>query len=84
MRNHGLLVVGRSISEAMSRLNYLMSAIESQLKIEATGIENILLPATDVCERAAKQWNALEDEGKLKEWPAMLRWMDSIDSSYRY
>ncbi len=84
MRNHGLLVVGRSISEAMSRLNYLMSAIESQLKIEATGIENILLPATDVCERAAKQWNAIEDEGKLKEWPAMLRWMDSIDSSYRY
>jgi len=84
MRNHGLLVVGRSITEAMSRLNYLMSAINSQLKIEATGIENILMPTPDVCERAAKQWNVLEDEGKLKEWPAMLRWMDSLDNSYRY
>ena len=83
LRNHGLLVVGRSIPEAMSRLNYLMSAIESQLKIEATGAHNILLPPPDMCERAARQWVVLEDSGRLDEWPAMLRWMDGLDAGYR-
>jgi ribulose-5-phosphate 4-epimerase/fuculose-1-phosphate aldolase len=83
LRNHGLLVVGRSIAEAMSRLNYLMSAIESQLKLEAAGAHNILIPPPEVCAHAAAQWNALEEGGKLTEWPAMLRWMDQIDAGYR-
>ena len=83
LRNHGLLVVGRSIAEAMSRMNYLTSAIESQLKLEATGAHNILIPPADMCDKAARQWDALEDSGKLAEWPAMLRWMDSIDNGYR-
>ena len=83
LRNHGLLVVGRSIAEAMSRLNYLMSAITSQLKLEATGADNVLLPPPAMCEKAARQWDVLEDNGKLNEWPAMLRWMDSLDAGYR-
>lgn len=83
LRNHGLLVVGRSIAEAMSRMNYLMSAIESQLKLEAAGAHNILIPPAEMCDKAARQWDTLEDSGKLDEWPAMLRWMDSVDNGYR-
>ena len=83
LRNHGLLTVGRSIAEAMSRMNYLMSAIGSQLKLEATGAHNVLIPPEHMCDKAARQWDALEDSGKLDEWPAMLRWMDSVDIGYR-
>jgi len=83
LRNHGLLVVGRSMGEAISRMNYLVSAIESQLMIEATGVQNILTPAPEVCAKAAAQWNSMEDRGMLKDWPALLRWMDDLDSGYR-
>ena len=83
LRNHGLVTLGRSIAEAMSRMNYLMSAIESQLKLEAAGAHNILLPPPEMCEKAARQWDALEDGGKLSEWPAMLRWMDRVDPGFR-
>jgi ribulose-5-phosphate 4-epimerase/fuculose-1-phosphate aldolase len=83
LRNHGLLVVGRSMGEAISRMNYLVSAIESQLMIEATGVQNILTPAPEICAKAAAQWNSMEDRGMLKDWPALLRWMDDLDSGYR-
>jgi ribulose-5-phosphate 4-epimerase/fuculose-1-phosphate aldolase len=83
LRNHGLLVVGRSIAEAMSRMNYLMSAIDSQLKLEATGAHNILLPPPEMCAHAAQQWDRLEASGRLAEWPAMLRWADRLDPGFR-
>jgi len=25
----------------------------------------------------------MEDSGMLKDWPALLRWMDDLDSGYR-
>lgn len=83
LRNHGLLTVGRNIAEAMSRMNYLMSSIESQLQIEATGVQNILEVPPKVCQHAAAQWDKLENTGRLAEWPAMLRWMDQVASGFR-
>lgn len=83
LRNHGLLTVGRGIAEAVSRMNYLMSAIESQLAVEATGASNLLPVTPAVCERAAAQWDRLEDSGRLAEWPAMLRWMDEVAPGFR-
>ena len=82
LRNHGLLVVGPTLSIAMSRLNYLMTAIESQLQIEATGFHP-LQPEDAMCERAARQWDAIEQAEPTGDWPAMLRWMDRIDPGYR-
>jgi ribulose-5-phosphate 4-epimerase/fuculose-1-phosphate aldolase len=85
LRNHGLLTVGPSIQEAMSRMNYLMAAVESQLKVEAAvGEGNALEVPTDMCERAARQWDVLENTGRLAmEWPAMLAWMNKLDLGYR-
>jgi len=82
LRNHGLLVVGPTMSIAMSRLNYLMTAIESQLQIEATGVTP-LQPTDAMCERAARQWDAIEQAEPEGDWPAMLRWMDRVDAGYR-
>ena len=82
LRNHGLLVVGPTLSIAMSRLNYLMTAIESQLQLEATGVKP-LQPDDAMCERAARQWDAIERLEPNGDWPAMLRWMDRVDPGYR-
>ena len=82
LRNHGLLVVGPTLSMAMSRLNYLMTAIESQLQLEATGVTP-LQPTDAMCERAARQWDNIERAEPEGDWPAMLRWMDRVDASYR-
>ena len=84
LRNHGLLTVAGSMQEAMSRVNYLMSSIESQLQVEATGQQNVLEVPQETCERAAKQWDVLENSGRLAaEWPAMLRWVEQGDPGFR-
>jgi ribulose-5-phosphate 4-epimerase/fuculose-1-phosphate aldolase len=84
LRNHGLLTVGPSMQEAMSRMNFLMSAVEAQLRIEATGAGNVLEVPAAMCEKAAAQWDALEANGRLEpEWPAMLDWMDEVAPGFR-
>jgi hypothetical protein len=70
------------MQDAMSRMNYLMSAIKSQLMLEATGAE-IITPPELVCELAAQQWDEYGRVGSPAEWPAMLRWADDLDPSYK-
>jgi hypothetical protein len=37
-----------------------------------------------MCERAARQWDVLENTGRLAmEWPAMLAWMNKLDLGFR-
>jgi hypothetical protein len=63
-------------------MNYLTSAIKSQLMLEATGAK-IITPPDHVCELAAKQWDEYGRTGCPAEWPAMLRWADDLDRSYK-
>jgi len=86
LRNHGLLTVGRSVAEAFSRMYYLNKACEIQIQVLAcTG--SPLLPATEVCDRAAQQFEgdpASEGGGELDLfWRAHRRMLDRIDPSYR-
>ena len=64
-------------------LYHIFALTANSLTMIKLGAHNILIPPPEVCERAAAQWNALEEGGKLTEWPAMLRWMDQIDVGYR-
>jgi len=81
LRNHGLLVTGRTVSEAFRRVYYLEIACRLQLDVMASG-GAWAPPPPEVCEHTAKQWEegaAAIGTGKdeqTREWPAMLRMLD--------
>ncbi|GAB3627077.1 aldolase [Pandoraea terrae] len=82
LRNHGTLTVGRTVAEAYVLMATLCKACEIQLKALAGGAPPHL-PSPAVQDKTAVQ---LEDGGAVEgvlEWPALLRKLDKIDSSYR-
>ncbi len=88
LRNHGVLTVGRTVAEAFILMYYFEKAARVQLLAQAATASGarILLPADDVTDRAARQFN--ERQGDImaagaREWPAFLRLLDRIDPSYR-
>jgi ribulose-5-phosphate 4-epimerase/fuculose-1-phosphate aldolase len=84
MRNHGLLTVGRSLSEAFALMYYLDKACEIQAQAMATG-QKLRLPSREVCEDAARRhWASYKDEpfGQL-DWDALVRRLDVEAPAYR-
>jgi ribulose-5-phosphate 4-epimerase/fuculose-1-phosphate aldolase len=72
LRNHGTLVLGRTVAEAYTLTATLMKACQIQVRALA-GNPHPVMPAPAVVERAAAQ---LFDNGALEgiwEWPALLR-----------
>ena len=72
LRNHGTLVLGRTIAEAYTLTATLMKACQIQIRALVSNPDPVM-PAPEVIERAAAQ---LFDNGALEgvwEWPALLR-----------
>ena len=81
MRNHGLLTTGSTVAEAYIRMHYLELSCQAQLDIMSTG-RPVRLPSAEVCENASEQYQRSAPAG-THEWPALLRWLDEIDTTYR-
>ncbi len=82
MRHHGMLTVGQTAREAFVLMKYLLTAAEIQLKMEATGGELIEIPA-ETCAKTAEQFEHHDGGRGSSDWPAYLRMLDAIDTSYR-
>ncbi len=82
LRNHGLLTVGASIREAFELMYYLERSCQAQIDAMAGGAE-LNIPPPDVCERTARQFERLGRAAVERDWPALLRLLDRLDSSYR-
>ena len=82
LRNHGLLTCGETIREAVVLMKYLITSCDVQLRLEAAGVTPSF-PSPEVCEHAARQWEAVDREQGHHEWPALLRMLDRTDASYR-
>lgn len=84
LRNHGLLTAGASIAQTFNLMYWLEMACKIQL--DAVGSGNPLtMPSQQVVE---KTYNLYQPQvrrpfGEL-EWPAMLRYLDRRDPSYRH
>jgi ribulose-5-phosphate 4-epimerase/fuculose-1-phosphate aldolase len=83
LRNHGALVVGRTIGEAFNWTHRLELACRSQLAAMACNAK-----FTDVPLRVLEEtWSNYQPETRrpfgVMEWPALLRKLDRIDPSYR-
>ncbi|MGV8891079.1 MAG: class II aldolase/adducin family protein [Pseudomonas sp.] len=91
LRNHGLLTVGETVSQAFLRMYYLEKACEIQLAAQAAG--ELVLPSHEVCAHTERQFNDPGwplDDGDLSDpdamqlaWTAMLRLLDRVAPGYR-
>lgn len=77
LRNHGLLVVGRTVAEAFSRIYHLERACRIQVETFATG-RPTTRPDQKICERTASQYAADDDGALALEWKALRRLADRV------
>jgi ribulose-5-phosphate 4-epimerase/fuculose-1-phosphate aldolase len=84
LRNHGLLVCGRTVSEAFLKMWTIERACQIQQAAQASGRPLIELPH-GVLERTAKMTRQLEpgEPTDRKLFAALLRRVDAIDPSYK-
>src|SRR4051812_15667090 len=69
LRNHGVLACSERPCEALSNMRYLIESCEIQVQTLSMGRE-ILVPSPEVCEHAAKQFEASEKLGTDFVWNA--------------
>jgi ribulose-5-phosphate 4-epimerase/fuculose-1-phosphate aldolase len=83
LRNHGLLAVGASVAEAFNTLYWLELACKVQVDAMACNGE-LNIPSADVQKKTAHLYapTTRRPFGVL-EWPAMLRYLDRRDPSFR-
>jgi len=85
LRNHGLLVVGRTVPAAFNLLYRMERACEVQVMALSCNTK-LTIPSTEILEKTFDKVKPRLDKpnrnGDLA-WPALLRKLDRVDSSYR-
>ncbi|MFC0266891.1 class II aldolase/adducin family protein [Kushneria aurantia] len=76
LRNHGMLVCGRTIGEAFRRMFNLERTCRAQLALQSSGATSCL-PSEPICEHTAQQYERWDSEhdvaGRDREWEAWRR-----------
>jgi ribulose-5-phosphate 4-epimerase/fuculose-1-phosphate aldolase len=81
LRNHGLLVCGKTVAQAFFTMRNLEKSCKTQIAAMSTGAKLIKL-SPNLMEHAAGQFESGYD-GRANGWPALLTMLDGIDPSYR-
>jgi len=86
LRNHGLMVVGKTVPECFLRLYRLERACQVQVDASSAGTLNVV--STEVADRSAADLDSYQGmqpaaEGEI-EFAALMRKLDKIDDSYRH
>jgi len=86
LRNHGLLVVGKTVAECFLRLYRLERACQVQLDAAAAGTLDLL--SAEVADRSASDLDSYQGmqtkaEGEI-EFAALMRKLDKTDDGYRF
>jgi ribulose-5-phosphate 4-epimerase/fuculose-1-phosphate aldolase len=76
LRNHGSVTCGRTVEEAMFYTHHLQQACRTQCLALAMNRE-LIIPPSDVCERAARDLLGFEKDLGARDWQAWMRWVDS-------
>ena len=83
LRNHGVLVCGRTIRHAWVLLYRLEKVCKAQLAAMATGAK-LVLPSAETCEKAYQQFEHGDRSYRQDGWESQLRLLDRDDSSWRH
>lgn len=82
LRNHGLLTVGESVSEAFVGMYFFETSCMMQVRAQAGG--KLIHIGPQVIEGAQAQWQQVtRGAGGGLAWPALLRRLDRIDPGFR-
>jgi ribulose-5-phosphate 4-epimerase/fuculose-1-phosphate aldolase len=82
LRNHGLLTTGKSAADAFLNMYILETACQIQIAAQACG-PLIMIPSSITDNMAEVMKTATAGQGAGIAWPALIRKLDRIDSSYR-
>lgn len=84
LRNHGTLALGKSCADAFLRIYFLERSCSMQVRALAGGVK-LNWPNQGVPEKTREQ-GAVAFDGMIgaTAWPALLRKLDRIDSSFRH
>ena len=83
LRNHGLLSAGADIGQAFNEMYWLEMACRAQVKALACNRE-LVMPSAAVVERTAHLYQPTTRRPfGVMEWPAMLRYLERRDPSFR-
>jgi len=82
LRNHGTLAVGTSVADAFQTMYYLERSCAMQVAAQSGDVE-LVFPGSSVQDLVARQSASFGDIADRLLWPAMLRRLDRIDTSYR-
>jgi len=85
LRNHGTLTIGQTVGECFLRLYFLERACDAQVRMLTVGRENLHNPPQGTPQKVKAQ-TPPAGVGMLANalaWPALLRKMDRVDSSFR-
>jgi ribulose-5-phosphate 4-epimerase/fuculose-1-phosphate aldolase len=83
LRNHGVLVVGRTIGEAFNWAHRFELACRSQLAAMACGVKLVGVPQPVLEETWKNYQRGTRRPYGLMEWPALLRKLDRTQSGYK-
>ena len=73
LRNHGTIVCGSTIQEAMFYTHHLEQACKVQVQALAAGRENLVIPSHEICAKASKDLLSFEQNLGERDWQAHLR-----------
>jgi len=83
LRNHGLLTVGRTVSDAFLSMYTFQRACEIQVLAQGSGAELLHIPQAVLDTVPEYSRAVMRGAGSGLTWPALLRRLDRIDTSYR-
>jgi ribulose-5-phosphate 4-epimerase/fuculose-1-phosphate aldolase len=84
LRNHGLLTVGRTVSDAFVSMYSLQRACEIQVMAQAGGSSQLIGIPQKVLDTVPEFVRLVtRGAGTGLVWPALLRKMDRLDAGYR-
>lgn len=72
MRNHGALICGRTIHEAMFYTYHLELACKTQLMMQSTA-QSLIIPPKNICSKAVKELLSFEEDLGMRDWNAWKR-----------
>jgi ribulose-5-phosphate 4-epimerase/fuculose-1-phosphate aldolase len=82
LRNHGTLSLGRSIADAFQTMYFLERACAIQVAA-LFGNAAVTVPSQAIQDLVTRQVSSFGDFAERLLWPAMLRRLDRLDTSYR-
>jgi ribulose-5-phosphate 4-epimerase/fuculose-1-phosphate aldolase len=76
MCNHGALMCGRTVHEAMFYTYHLEQACKTQCLALAAGKENLIEPAKEICEKTVQDIHGFEKDIGMRDWKAWTKLID--------